>query len=102
MRFGRGGWGGCKKEGPRAAAQAAGFATSADEGWEDLFFRLLLEHIEPNLCRRRATFLTHWPASQAALSPRDPAESRSALRFEPLVQGPQCHTSFAYFTDPAE
>ena len=49
------------------------------EGWEDLFFRLLLERVEPNLGRDRATFLTHWPAPQAALARRDPADPRAAL-----------------------
>ena len=68
-----------------AAAKAAGFTTRADEGWEDLFFRLLLEHIEPHLGRGRATFLTHWPAPQAALARRDPADPRAALRFELFV-----------------
>ncbi|MBM3586807.1 MAG: EF-P lysine aminoacylase GenX [Alphaproteobacteria bacterium] len=85
-----------------AAAQAAGFATSADEGWEDLFFRLLLEHIEPNLGRDRATFLTHWPAPQAALARRDPADPRAALRFELFVAGLELANAFDELTDPVE
>ena len=85
-----------------AAAQAAGFTTRADEGWEDLFFRLLLEHIEPNLGRGRATFLTHWPAPQAALARRDPADPRAALRFELFVAGLELANAFDELTDPAE
>ena len=85
-----------------AAAQAAGFATRTDEGWEDLFFRLLLEHIEPNLGRGRATFLTHWPAPQAALARRDPADPRAALRFELFVAGLELANAFDELTDPAE
>ncbi len=85
-----------------AATQAAGFATRADEGWEDLFFRLLLEHIEPNLGRGRATFLTHWPAPQAALARRDPADPRAALRFELFVAGLELANAFDELTDPAE
>ena len=64
----------------RAAAAAAGFPPRDSEGWEDLFFRLLLERVEPAIGRGRATFLTHWPAAQAALARRDPAEQRA--RFE--------------------
>ena len=86
----------------QAAAQAAGFTTRADEGWEDLFFRLLLEHIEPNLGRGRATFLTHWPAPQAALARRDPADPRAALRFELFVAGLELANAFDELTDPAE
>ena len=85
-----------------AATQAAGFATRADEGWEDVFFRLLLEHIEPNLGRGRATFLTHWPAPQAALARRDPADPRAALRFELFVAGLELANAFDELTDPAE
>jgi lysyl-tRNA synthetase class 2 len=85
-----------------AATQAAGFTTRADEGWEDLFFRLLLEHIEPQLGRGRATFLTHWPAPQAALARRDPADPRAALRFELFVAGLELANAFDELTDPAE
>lgn len=85
-----------------AATQAAGFATRADEGWEDLFFRLLLEHIEPHLGRGRATFLTHWPAPQAALARRDPADPRAALRFELFVAGLELANAFDELTDPVE
>jgi len=85
-----------------AAAQAAGFTTRADEGWEDVFFRLLLEHIEPNLGRGRASFLTHWPAPQAALARRDPADPRAALRFELFVAGLELANAFDELTDPAE
>ncbi len=86
----------------QAAAQAAGFTTRADEGWEDLFFRLLLEHIEPKLGRGRATFLTHWPAPQAALARRDPTDPRAALRFELFVAGLELANAFDELTDPAE
>ena len=85
-----------------AAAQAAGFTPHADEGWEDLFFRLLLEYIEPQLGRGRATFLTHWPAPQAALARRDPADPRVALRFELFVASLELANAFDELTDPAE
>lgn len=85
-----------------AAAAAAGLASQPDESWEDLFFRLLLERIEPHLGRERATFLTHWPAPQAALARRDPADPRAALRFELFVGGLELANAFDELTDPAE
>ncbi len=85
-----------------AAAAAAGLASKSDESWEDLFFRLLLERIEPHLGRERATFLTHWPAPQAALARRDPADPRAALRFELFVGGLELANAFDELTDPAE
>jgi lysyl-tRNA synthetase class 2 len=85
-----------------AAAQAAGLPPREGEGWEDLFFRLLLERVEPHLGRGRATFLTHWPAPQAALARRDPADPRAALRFELFVAGLELANAFDELTDSAE
>lgn len=86
----------------REAAAAAGFPPRGEEGWEDLFFRLLLERIEPAIGRERATFLTHWPAPQAALARRDPADPRAALRFELFVAGIELANAFDELTDAAE
>jgi lysyl-tRNA synthetase class 2 len=73
-----------------------------NETWEDLFFRLLLERIEPHLGRSRPTFLTHWPASQAALAQRDPEDPRVALRFELYAGGLELANAFQELTDAAE
>ena len=86
----------------RAAAAAIGTPPREGEGWEDLFFRLLLERVEPHLGRDRATFLTHWPAPQAALARRDPADPRAALRFELFAAGIELANAFDELTDPAE
>jgi lysyl-tRNA synthetase class 2 len=72
------------------------------ETWEDLFFRLLLERVEPRLGRAHPTFLTHWPAAQAALAKRDPADPRVALRFEIFVCGLELANAFEELTDEAE
>lgn len=85
-----------------AAAAAAGLPPRADESWEDLFFRLLLERVEPAIGRDRATFLTHWPAPQAALARRDPTDPRAALRFELFFAGIELANAFDELTDPAE
>ena len=86
----------------RAGAARIGVPPREGEGWEDLFFRLLLERVEPHLGRGRATFLTHWPAPQAALARRDPADPRAALRFELFVAGLELANAFDELTDPAE
>ena len=90
-------------EGDAAALAAQAGARLRDgEGWEDLFFRLLLERVEPQLGRARPTFLTHWPAAQAALARRDPADPRAALRFELFVCGMELANAFEELTDAAE
>jgi len=86
----------------RAEARRVGLPACEDEGWEDLFFRLLLERVEPRIGRERAAFLTHWPAPQAALARRDPADPRAALRFELFVAGVELANAFDELTDTAE
>ncbi len=85
-----------------ALAASAGAALRPGEGWEDLFFRLLLERIEPAIGRAHPTFLTHWPAAQAALAVRDPADPRVALRFELFACGLELANAFEELTDSAE
>ena len=85
-----------------ALAAAAGARLRAGESWEDLFFRLLLERVEPRIGRDRPTFLTHWPAAQAALARRDPADPRVAERFELYVCGIELANAFVELTDAAE
>ena len=90
-------------EGEAAALAAqAGIRLRENETWEDLFFRLLLERIEPHLGRAHPTFLTHWPTAQAALARRDPADPRVAERFELFVCGIELANAFVELTDPAE
>jgi lysyl-tRNA synthetase class 2 len=85
-----------------ALAAQAGARLRDNETWEDLFFRLLLERIEPQLGRAHPTFLTHWPAAQAALARRDPADPRVAERFELFVCGIELANAFVELTDPVE
>jgi lysyl-tRNA synthetase class 2 len=89
------------EDAPALAAQA-GVTLRAGESWEDLFFRLLLERVEPHLGRDRPTFLTHWPAAQAALARRDPADPRVAERFELYVCGMELANAFVELTDAGE
>jgi lysyl-tRNA synthetase class 2 len=90
------------------AGDAVGLAASAGErlrdgeDWEDLFFRLLLARVEPHLGQSRPTFLTHWPAAQAALARRDPEDPRVAERFELFVCGIELANAFVELTDVAE
>jgi lysyl-tRNA synthetase class 2 len=85
-----------------ALAAAAGARVREKESWEDLFFRLLLERVEPQLGRAHPTFLTHWPAALAALARRDPVDSRVAERFELFVCGIELANAFVELTDAAE
>ncbi len=86
----------------QALAASANARLRPDETWEDLFFRLLLERVEPAIGRAHPTFLTHWPARQAALALKNPADPRTALRFELFVCAMELANAFEELTDAAE
>ena len=83
-------------------AAASGARLRDGETWEDLFFRLILERIEPHLGRDCPTVLTHWPAAQAALARRSTHDPRVADRFELFVAGIELANAFVELTDADE
>ncbi len=85
----------------RAAAAAAGLHTAADDSWEDLFFRIMLDRIEPHLGAGRPTVLTDYPVSLAALARPKPDDPRLAERFELYACGLELANAFGELTDPA-
>jgi lysyl-tRNA synthetase class 2 len=85
-----------------AAATAIGMRVADDDTWTDIFSRLLVEKVEPNLGHGRATILCEYPISQAALSRPTPHDPRVAERFELYVCGVELANCFGELTDPAE
>jgi lysyl-tRNA synthetase class 2 len=86
----------------RAACARAGVACAADDGWDDLYFRLWMERVEPRLPADRPVFVTRYPASQAALAvvDSDADGTRWARRFEVYVGGLELANAFYELTDP--
>jgi lysyl-tRNA synthetase class 2 len=74
------------------------------ETWDDAYFKIWLNLIEPKLPADRAVLVTRYPASQAALSviDADPDGSRWARRFEAYAGGLELGNAFEELTDPAE
>ncbi|MFC7333316.1 EF-P lysine aminoacylase EpmA [Rhodocista pekingensis] len=85
------------------AAEAAriGIRTAPGDTWEDLFFRISLERIEPRLGYGRPTFLADYPVSMAALARAKPGDPRVAERFELYACGVELANAFGELTDPA-
>ncbi len=83
------------------AAQASGIRIAADDTWGDIFSRVLVERIEPNLGIGRATILDQYPAVLAALA-RPARDRRVAERFELYVCGVELANGFGELTDAAE
>ncbi len=73
-----------------------------DDTWSDLFSRVLVEKIEPELGHGRATILYHYPVHEAALARPWPLDPRVAERFELYACGVELANGFGELTDPHE
>ncbi len=86
----------------REALGSAGIRCAADDGWSDMFSRVLVERVEPQLGRGRPTILHRYPAAEAALARRAPDDPRLAERFELYACGVELANGFGELTDADE
>ena len=87
----------------RLAAAAKGrVRITDDDTWSDIFSKVLVEHVEPNLGQRRLTILFEYPAPEAALARTKPSDPRVAERFEIYACGVELANGFGELTDPRE
>jgi elongation factor P--(R)-beta-lysine ligase len=90
------------RDGFARQAQAAGVRVAYDDGWSDIFSRVMVERIEPQLGNGRATVLTEYPRVEAALARPCAADARLAERFELFICGVELANGFGELTDPVE
>jgi lysyl-tRNA synthetase class 2 len=90
------------REALATAAKGQGIRVADDDTWADVFSRILVERIEPNLGIGRATVLDEYPVSEAALARPTAHDPRVAERFELYVCGVEIANAFGELTDPAE
>jgi lysyl-tRNA synthetase class 2 len=81
------------------AASDAGLSVHEGDRWEDIFFRILFERIEPMLGAGVPTILTDYPVSMAALARPKPEDGRVAERFEVYACGLELANAFGELTD---
>jgi lysyl-tRNA synthetase class 2 len=92
-------------EGDRARLAAAADARvriTEDDTWSDIFSKVLVEHVEPNLGQGRLTVLIEYPVPEAALARAKPSDPRVAERFEIYACGVELANGFGELTDAAE
>lgn len=77
-----------------------GFNPDKNESYEDLFYRIFLNEIEPKLVD--PTIVYHYPACMAALSKISEKDSNYAERFEVYVNGLEMANAFTELTDADE
>jgi lysyl-tRNA synthetase class 2 len=84
------------------AARPLGISPHEGDSWEDLFFRIFLDRIEPFLGIGAPTVLCDYPISMAALARPKKEDPRLAERFELYVCGLELANAFGELTDAAE
>ncbi len=93
-------------EGDRAvlapAAEKAGITVAADDTWSDIFSKVLVAKIEPELGNGRPTVLSEYPRCEAALARASEADLRVAERFELYACGVELANGFGELIDPFE
>jgi lysyl-tRNA synthetase class 2 len=90
------------RDGLARAATAAGIRIATDDCFGDIFSRVLVELIEPQLGIGQPTILDEYPAVQSALARPSETNPRVAERFELYVCGVELANGFGEITDPAE
>ena len=85
-----------------ALVAASGVRVAADDSWSDIFSRVLVEKIEPELGNGRPTILCEYPLREAALARSKPGEPEVAERFELYACGVELANAFGELTDAAE
>ena len=90
------------RDGFQKAVSDLGLHTADDDNWDDLFFRVIDEKIEPHLGMGVPTFLYEYPISMASLSKPKEDDPRLAERFELYVCGVELANAFSELTDADE
>ncbi|MGE5546251.1 MAG: EF-P lysine aminoacylase EpmA [Solirubrobacterales bacterium] len=83
-------------------AARLGISVSESDRWDDVFFKIMMDRIEPHLGFGVPTILHSYPVSMAALARPSPADPRVAERFEAYGCGVELANAFGELTDPAE
>jgi lysyl-tRNA synthetase class 2 len=94
--------GGTDRDALHAALVQAGLRTAPDDTWSDLYSRVMVECVEPQLGQGRATVLCEYPIVEAALARPAPHDPRVAERFELYCCGVELANGFGELTDPVE
>jgi len=86
----------------REMCLARGYTPCDGERYEDLFFRIFLNEIEPKLAKMGNIIIYNYPAQMAALAKLSDSDLRYAERFEVYVDGMEIANAFSELTDECE
>lgn len=83
-------------------ARGAGINPGRATAWDDIFFQMWLDRVEPRLAAAEPTFVFDWPAPLGALARRREDDGRFVERFELYAAGLELANAFGELTDPVE
>jgi len=86
----------------KAEARRIGIAVQENDRFEDVFFRILLARIEPQLGRSRPAVLCDYPLCLSTMAKGSTRDPKLADRFEIYVCGVELANGCAELTDAAE
>lgn len=75
---------------------------SEDDNWSDIFTKVLVEKIEPNLGKECPTILYEYPLPEGALARKSPNNSKVVERFELYICGVEIANGFGELIDSDE
>lgn len=83
-------------------ASKRGYQVSSGDQYEDIFFKVFLNEIEPNLGKNKPVFVYNYPARMSSLSCCLPHDNRYAERFELYIGGLEVANAFGELLDGDE
>ncbi|MBP9748639.1 EF-P lysine aminoacylase GenX [Patescibacteria group bacterium] len=86
----------------RRTVRAKGYRPTDAEAYDDLFFRIFLNEIEPCLGRKVPTILYDYPVQMGALAKRSERDPRFAERFELYIAGVELANAYTELNDAVE
>ncbi|MBT3948827.1 EF-P lysine aminoacylase GenX [Candidatus Parcubacteria bacterium] len=78
------------------------YSVEESESYEELFYRIFLNEIEPKLKDMGSLIVHYYPAQMAALSKLSIDDTRYAERFEVYIDGVEIANAFSELTDKKE
>lgn len=86
----------------RNIAQKKGYKVNPQTSYDDLFFLIFMNEIEPKLGFDKPVILYEYPVSMASLSKKCGHDPRYSERFEAYIAGMELCNAFSDLTDPDE
>ena len=83
-------------------AEDKGYKIEEDEEYENIFYKIFLNEIEPKLGVEKPVFIYDYPACMASLSRLCPHDNRYAERFELYIGGLELANAFGELTNADE